>query len=306
MSNAETWSAFRRRCYKPGSSRLGTRTARYVARPIALGITWLVLPLGVTAHQATTASMVVALTAVFVLGVGSPVAGLVGGVLLELWYLVDHVDGQIARARGTASLDGTALDYLMHHLVNFAVPLGAAYGMVRETGSPAWFIGGAVWSAALLAIGLRHDVRYKAFVQRLKVVVGTLDAIGGGGGRPAVAPDPVGARGVAAWCILKLTEMHVLAHLFVVVGIVRSMSAALDHLAATAMFAVPALAACVAAVLLIVRELHSGEAETQFKAWFRVPDDHGLVYRDGFWHVVESKVVAERIAPRCDAPVSSS
>ena len=38
-----------------------------------------------------------------------------GVVLAHLAFWLDHVDGQVARWRGTASLDGVYLDYLMHH-----------------------------------------------------------------------------------------------------------------------------------------------------------------------------------------------
>ena len=58
-------------------------------------------------------------------GLGLACGWIVAAGLLQLWYLLDHVDGQLARLRGTASLDGVQLDFLMHHTVNLLVPLGA-------------------------------------------------------------------------------------------------------------------------------------------------------------------------------------
>jgi hypothetical protein len=104
-------------------------------------------------------------------------------VLLQLWYLLDHVDGQLARLRGTASLDGVQLDYLMHHTLNLLVPLGVGCGLFAATAQPLWAVGGLLWAVSSLLITLHHDARYKAFIQRLKRLRGQLRVHGGGGGR---------------------------------------------------------------------------------------------------------------------------
>ena len=85
------------------------------ARPAAVHGTWLAVRLGLSAHQVTLAALATGLLAAGAIGGGTR-AGFVAGALLNLLaFWLDRVDGQVARWRGTAGLDGVYLDYLMHH-----------------------------------------------------------------------------------------------------------------------------------------------------------------------------------------------
>jgi hypothetical protein len=279
---------FRRRCLKPDSDRIGTWTARRIARPIALAITRIVLPTGISAHQTTLLAALSALAAACGLAQGTPRGWLCGAILLELWYVLDHVDGQLARWHRTASLDGTTLDYLMHHGVNLLVPQAIAIGLVRLTGEPAWFVLGMAWSWGLVTLGLRHDARYKSFIQRLKSLDGVLTVVGGGGGRrmSGAWPRP-NVRAVASWLVQKVCEMHVIAHLLVLVAAVRLWRPDLQRdlaLVSAALLTVPAV---LLSVVRIFRGLRRGEAEAEFAAWYRVPTGATLEFREGRW-VVET------------------
>lgn len=285
------WVEFRRRCLKTDSDRIGTWTARRIARPTALWITWLAAPCGVTANQATLLAALTALGAMIGFGYGSPLSWLSGAVLLEIWYILDHVDGQLARHRGTAGLNGTTLDYLMHHSINLLLPISLAYGIVRQTGNPAWILVGVAWSWGMLLLGLRHDARYKSFIQRLKTVHGTLHVIGGGGGRPMASawPQPT-VRSWLAWCLLKLQEAHALAHFLAVVSLARLLLPTAQEYLAIAATALPALPAVPLAIYFIARDLNRGEAEAQFAAWYQPPAGAELVHRDGYWFVETASI----------------
>ena len=188
---SEQW---RRRCLKPNPDRWGTWTARRFGRPVALRLTRVAEALGITADQATAAAATAMLAAVAAFAYGTPSAWLVGSLLLVVWYLLDHVDGQLARLNGTASLDGTTVDYLMHHSWNLLVPSAVGFGLARRFDEPLWCAAGLAWSWGALMITLRHDARYKAFFQRLKLLRGEVRTVGGGG----VAPRPHPGRD-AAW-----------------------------------------------------------------------------------------------------------
>ncbi|HEY1067397.1 MAG TPA: CDP-alcohol phosphatidyltransferase family protein, partial [Pirellulales bacterium] len=190
-SRRERWAEFSNQCYKPGRRDAGNPLAIYVARPLALLLTAAVAPWGITAHQATLAALVVALAASGAFTLGGPGWFLLGALLWNLWYLVDHVDGQLARLKGQASLDGAALDYLMHHLVNVAVPASIGYGLFAVAGERMWLWVGFVWGLGLLVVGLVNDVRYKAFFQRLKRLDGVLHVEGRNAARSA--PDELAA-----------------------------------------------------------------------------------------------------------------
>ncbi|HUY36044.1 MAG TPA: oligosaccharide flippase family protein [Pirellulales bacterium] len=282
-----------RRCQKPDHRRIGNWMARRVSRPLALRITWLVLPWGVSAHAVTLVAWLCAVVAAAVFAVGTVYAWLTAAALLQLWYLLDHVDGQLARWRGTASLDGVQLDYLMHHTVNLVLPLGVGYGLAAAPLEPLWLALGLAWGLGLLVIGLVNDTRYKAFIERLKTVEGPL--VVGRGCRPEAAaprgawrgaPWRMAPLGMAWWLARKACEIHVVMMVLTCVALVQwllgdaSLSGGRMLLAGMA-FLAPATAAAV-----IVRSTRRETAEREFAAWYRVPDGCELVFDAGTWKVI--------------------
>lgn len=289
MPSSVAWAEFRRRCLKPDPERLGTWTARRLGRPAALCVTWVVAPLGMTANHATIGAMLAALGAVVAFGCGTSLGWLVGALLLPLWYLLDHVDGQLARWHRTASLDGTTVDYLMHHSVNMLLPIGLGFGLMRELDSPLWCLAGIVWGWSTLVIGLRHDARYKAFVQRLKLLNGELNVVGGGGGRPEAGTTPRRElKHWLRWSALKAYEAHVVMGVLFVLAVVRFAAPQFGTWLAAGFVATMALPAPLLAVLLAVRSFKSDEAEREFTLWYRVRETDTLEFRDGWWYVEQA------------------
>jgi len=296
---------FRRRCLKPDPDRLGTWTARTLGRPAALHVTRLVVPLGMSANHATIGAMLAALGAVIAFGFGTSLGWVVGALLLPLWYLFDHVDGQLARWHRTASLDGTTVDYLMHHSVNMLLPIGLGFGLMLELDSPLWCLAGIVWGWSALVIGLRHDARYKAFVQRLKLLHGELNVVGGGGGRPEAGVTPQRSPKLwLRWLLLKSYEAHVVMGVLLVVATVRCVAPVAGAWLAAGYVAAMALPAPLLAVMLVVRGFKSDEAEREFTLWYRVRETDMLEFRDGWWHVeraTPTTMPACRLDPTGDA-----
>jgi hypothetical protein len=144
------------------------------------------------------------------IGTGSR-AGFVAGVALaHLAFWLDHVDGQVARWRGTAGLDGVYLDYLMHHVSTMALGFGLGYGLAGRSGDVRWSAAGFAVAAGWTLLGLHNDCRYKAFFQRLKASDRTYRVDGGSGGQPAPpAPWPRTGRGRLTWPAYKACEPHV-------------------------------------------------------------------------------------------------
>ena len=285
-SDRVDWETFRRRCLKPNPERLGTWTARRLGRPAALRVTRVVVQWGMTADHATIGAMLAALGAVVSFGVGGSIGWLIGALLLPLWYLLDHVDGQLARWHRTASLDGTTVDYLMHHSVNMLLPIGLGFGLMRETGSTLWCFAGIAWGWGSLVIGLRHDARYKAFVQRLKLLHGELRVVGGGGGRPEAATAPHRSlKQASRWIVLKAYEAHVVMGALLVIAGIRILLGDIGLALASLYVALLSLPAPLVAVALVVKGFRCDEAEQEFAAWYRVREADSLEFRDGWWHV---------------------
>ncbi len=262
-----------RRCQKPDHRRVGNWMARHVSRPAALRITRVVAPSGISANAVTLAAWGCGVAAACALAWGTIGGWVAAAVLLQTWYLLDHVDGQLARLRGAASLDGVQLDYLMHHTINLLVTLGMGAGLFVRTTEPLWAVAGLVCGVSLLLITLQHDARYKAFIQRLKRLDGRLEVVGGGGGRPEPQP-PIPRRPVrlAAWIARKACEMHVVTNVTSVLALVQLAVGDTRLLIAAAYLAAIAPVAAAVAGWTLFHSQHVGAAEREFAAWYQTGD----------------------------------
>ncbi len=296
-----------RRCQKPESRRIGNFMARRISRPMALRVTWLIAPWGISAHTITLLAWCVSLASAVAFAGGTPLAWCLGAILLQVWYLLDHVDGQIARLRGTASLDGVQFDYLMHHWVQAVIPTGLGWGLCFQHGEPIWMLAGLAWAAGTLMLGLLHDARYKAFVQRLKRVQGELLVVGGGGARPTPNSGwPQGWLRRCVWLARKSSEPHVTMNLLTLLA-ATAWAADTWWLRGSGAFLIQAYLSVMATVCPVLfaatlwRSLHRGTAELEFKAWYVPPPGSTLTFRDGWWLIEpgsEPEGETSRAAPR--------
>jgi CDP-alcohol phosphatidyltransferase len=249
---------------------IGNWLARRVGRPSAVYGSWLAIRLGLTPHPITVAALVSSLAGSVLIGTGQRTCFVSGVVLLYLAFWVDHVDGQVARWRGMASLDGTYLDYLMHHTANLALGFALGYGLAARSGDPRWTIAGLTIGVGWTLLSLHNDCRYKAFFQRLKSASVSFRVDGGRGGRPAPpAAWPRAGRAAWTWPAFKACEIHVVLGGLAMLAVV---ALALPELwiwlwrGGVLLLAVlaPALGAA-----RIGRSITTGAVETEFSRWFQ-------------------------------------
>jgi len=279
----EDWE---RRCQKADHRRVGNWLARRVARPAALRITRMVAPWGVKPHLATFVAWGVGLAAMVAFGWGTPAGWIAGAALLHLWYLLDHVDGQLARFHRCETLDGAQLDYLMHHTINLLLPVGIGWGVAVARNQPAWTLVGVAAGAGLLLLGLVHDTRYKAFVKRWKRLRGELVLQGGGGGRPAPPTKPGGGmlrRG--AWCLRKVCEVHGILTALPLLAVVMYLTSDVRLTAGCIYLLILAGASLFLAAVSLARGLRQEAAEREFAAWFHPAEGCYLTLEEGWWEV---------------------
>jgi len=153
---------------------------RYVCRPLSIRITRLILPTQVTADQVSQAMIVAGLLAALVLSLPWRGTFFVGAVLLQLWYLIDCMDGEVARYRyyqktGKISIDkrdtsltGMYYDMINHYLMNFLVPAAVAFGEFVKTGSVVVLWLGSAASLGQVMLLAMHDARSRAVLSHLK------------------------------------------------------------------------------------------------------------------------------------------
>ncbi|WP_435021712.1 CDP-alcohol phosphatidyltransferase family protein [Tundrisphaera sp. TA3] len=265
-----TLDELRARAHKGRHREVGNWLARRVGRPAAIYGTWAAVRLGLSAHQVTFLAWLAGMGAAVAVATGTRWGFVAGVALAHLTFWLDHVDGQVARWTGTASLDGVYLDYLMHHATAPALGFGLGYGLAARTGDLRWTAAGFAIAAGWLFLGLHNDARYKAFFQRLKASPDSFRVAGGSGGRPAPpAPWPRRGRGMLTWPAYKACEPHVVLLGLTGLALVAVISPAAWLAAERWGVRGMAVLAPSLAMARIVRVARRGGVEEEFAAWFR-------------------------------------
>lgn len=97
---------------------------RLFFRKFSVYLTWIFLNLGFTANQVTTIQTIVGVLASVLIAFPRFKVGLTGIILFQIGFLLDNVDGEIARFRKEASLTGKYLDEIGHEIVIPVMYLG--------------------------------------------------------------------------------------------------------------------------------------------------------------------------------------
>ncbi|WP_169977848.1 CDP-alcohol phosphatidyltransferase family protein [Tautonia rosea] len=251
-------------------AQIGNILARRFARPTAIYGTWLAVRLGLSAHHVTVASLLAALAGAVGLAWGTLLGFLAGAVLGLLAFWLDRVDGQVARWRGSAGINGVYLDYMMHHAATMAQGFALGFGLAARTGTLGWAAAGALVSAGWMFLSLQNDCRYKAFFQPLKRSSGAFRVIGGAGGRPSPpAPWPRRGIGMLTWPAYKICEPHVVLITLLGLAIVAGVEPIVWEWGWKAYVGGMAVLAPVLATARVARAVRKGAVEEEFARWFR-------------------------------------
>ena len=249
---------------------IGNWLARKVARPTAVFGCWVAIRFGLSAHQVTLVALGSWLFSAGAIGTGNRLCFVIGVVLALLGYWLDHVDGQVARWRGTSSLDGVYLDYIMHHSANLTLGFFLGFGLAVQLAQLRWAIAGFAISVGWALLGLHNDCRYKAFFQRLKSAQGSYRVDGGAGCRPQPpAPWPRRGRGVFLWPAFKACEIHVVISALAGLGVLSIASPKVWLFMWQVMVVSMAILAPALAIGRTARAVVSGAAESEFARWFQ-------------------------------------
>jgi phosphatidylglycerophosphate synthase len=106
----------------------------YVIRPISLYFTWLILQTGMSANQITVLHGIIGTAGAVMLGFADDTWRFVGLALLYFSYVLDNVDGEVARFKKQVSISGKYLDSVMHAIVNMVIFFGFGFGVFLQTG----------------------------------------------------------------------------------------------------------------------------------------------------------------------------
>lgn len=164
MKKIESLAELNKLCQKPNYKTVGNWMVRHFERDAALYLTWVLLHTPVTANQVTVAAILVGISSGFFMALGGGLGFLIGALLLQFWYLLDHVDGQIARYYKKTSPDGLFFDYMMHHIINFVPFFSLGWAGWYLTGEVLFIFLGFIASISTELIAILNDCRSKAIL----------------------------------------------------------------------------------------------------------------------------------------------
>lgn len=121
--------------------------AWFVMRRISPYVSALLLKTNISANSVTLAGIILGVVGGICYIRPSLSGALSGSFLIQLWYLSDCVDGEIARCRNQFSDEGIYLDALGHHLVSFCAMGGFAAGLYLEYKKISLLIAGILFAA---------------------------------------------------------------------------------------------------------------------------------------------------------------
>ncbi len=129
-------------------------------RPISIYITKALLYTPISANQVTILGFLAGIAAGTLFIFGNYWYSLVGAILLQLTVLLDRVDGEVARYRGTSSLRGAYLDNASNYLTTPYIFVGISFGAYGNFHNITWLICGFSASLSFLLIWLLTINKY--------------------------------------------------------------------------------------------------------------------------------------------------
>lgn len=152
---------------------------RFVARPLAAVVVAPLARTPVTPNQITFASLATFVCAMVVLALRPGHLWLVGAaVLLELSYVLDCADGQLARLQRRSSPAGAHLDFLMDELKAFLLVAACGIRLWQSDGHELWLL-----EALLGLVIVAGAISMTTFMRRPEYLAAT------GSARPTSAGD---------------------------------------------------------------------------------------------------------------------
>jgi phosphatidylglycerophosphate synthase len=152
---------------------------RFVARPAAAVLLVPLAKTPITPNQITFLSLLIFVGAMVALALEPGYLWLVGAaLLLELSYVFDCIDGQLARLKRKSSPVGAHLDFLMDELKAFLLVAACGVRLWRADGHELWLV-----EALLGLVVVATAISLTTFIRRPEYLAAT------GAARPASAGD---------------------------------------------------------------------------------------------------------------------
>lgn len=137
--------------------------SRIFYRKVSPYVTYIFLKMGISANSATWLSVVSALLGCFMISLSKFSYTLIGLFFIQFWYILDHVDGEIARFTKTSSKEGLYLDVMTHNIVHPIIFFSYGLDVVNNLPTFIDFLD--------VAFPLRRIIMFFSFIAGLSVII---------------------------------------------------------------------------------------------------------------------------------------
>jgi phosphatidylglycerophosphate synthase len=142
---------------------------RVIIRGLSVYLTWLFIRTPLTGNHVTLLFVFFGMLGGICFAYSDPLYSLAGLFLTQLSYLIDFVDGEIARHREDTSITGSYFDKIAHILVNPVIFVGLGFGEYIRTQELFYMIIGFVAAHSCIIIEcVNKFMKYKVLYSFLK------------------------------------------------------------------------------------------------------------------------------------------
>lgn len=129
-----------------------------IHRKLSIYLTWCFLHIGFNANQVTLLSFISGLLAPFLIMFAPGYWGLTGYLFFYGYFILDKVDGEVARFRQEESLRGICLDYIGHAIIPALLPLSVGGFLAGTWAIDLFWLLGALAALSVMFVRTARDL----------------------------------------------------------------------------------------------------------------------------------------------------
>jgi hypothetical protein len=140
----------------------------HILRKISIRVTWAFLHIPINANGVTFLFILTGIGICLVFLQGTKPAFFIGALSLQFWYVLDLVDGEVARYRKQSVATGRFFDYMAHYIVHPWFFIAIGFGLYRSYGNLAIFLCSILAGYSVHLVEVLLDVYNSVLYRRLK------------------------------------------------------------------------------------------------------------------------------------------
>jgi len=141
----------------------------HICRKVSIYITRVILFLGVPADIVTVVFFLTGILACFFFILGTDYWFLIGVLTMQAWYLMDHVDGEVARYRKATTITGMYFDKVVHFVVSSGIFFSLGWGVYKDIEIVHIIALGFIAAISNVLILASEDLRDSSILQRAAI-----------------------------------------------------------------------------------------------------------------------------------------